>query len=95
MIGWLFGTLGDVWVLLCGCRCCWKMSAIVCMADSWSWPMCAYGVDGLGLRSTWMRSVVAWIATSVGVRYGTGVCCGKNSTVSELRSDLVWLANTR
>jgi hypothetical protein len=72
------GALGTLGAGVFGwLECCLNMSAMALMASIWLWPMCAKGVDGMGFLSTWMRDVVACMATSVGVLYGTVVCCGK------------------
>ena len=58
-------------------------------------PTCANGLAGCGLGSTWTSSEAA-PRTSIllAEKNGTFNFCGKNSTVSEVRSACVGLVDT-
>jgi hypothetical protein len=70
------------------------MPAICLISSSWSFPMCANGVEGFFFCKTLRMSWDACMATSVGVVYGTLVFVGKNSTVWVIHVALVLVANT-
>ena len=62
----------------------WKMSFNCWMAFIWALPTCVC----LVISCPWtirMRSCAVCMATSVGLVWGMGTCCGKNSTVSLIR----------
>jgi hypothetical protein len=69
---------------------CWKMSASFFSATSWSLPIVAKGAAGAGFRSALVSYLAVMVALSAENMQGMPMSARKNSTVSIMRSLLVF-----